>query len=368
MSFLNTKRLWGKLSMKKRKVKQLLASCMALMISVSSPSIIWAGNSVSVVQTSSTSEVTITDSSTIKSVQQMLKCLGYDCGTPDGIAGNGTKNAVIEYQKAKGQPETGNITVSLMVDLYSDVLQVVNYMVGSYDDVLDKLYNNNDSCNSASQQAANGAYRVADMLSIITKSLDSRSEYNSDIVNSQATQILNDTSCSSAPQQEINGLYRTVELLGVWAKENDKGSKYSSDIEDTLDTFSTRDASCTQTPQQAVNGSYRAVELLNIIAKQLDTKNKYGTEISSIILSWCDQDSSCTFAPQQEVNGLYTCVKLLNIIALEKDSFNLNSSRISTVMSTFSTSNSSCDTAPQQIVNGYYRMTELLYIIASLYD
>ena len=114
MPFLNTKRLWGKLSMKKRKVKQLLASCMALMISVSSPSIIWAGNSVSVVQTSSTSEVTITDSSTIKSVQSILNIFGYNCGSADGVMGNQTITAIKNFQKDQGLNTTGEINSELL--------------------------------------------------------------------------------------------------------------------------------------------------------------------------------------------------------------------------------------------------------------
>lgn len=100
--------------MKKRKVKQLLASCMALMISVSSPSIIWAGNSVSVVQTSSTSEVTITDSSTIKSVQSILNIFGYNCGSADGVMGNQTITAIKNFQKDQGLNTTGEINSELL--------------------------------------------------------------------------------------------------------------------------------------------------------------------------------------------------------------------------------------------------------------
>ena len=34
---------------------------------------------------------------TVKEVQQALNEAGFDCGTPDGIAGNNTKNAISEY-------------------------------------------------------------------------------------------------------------------------------------------------------------------------------------------------------------------------------------------------------------------------------
>ena len=100
--------------MKKKTVTKLLAMCMALMISVSSPSIIWAGNSVSVVQTSSTSEVTITDSSTIKSVQSILNIFGYNCGSADGVMGNQTITAIKNFHKDQGLNTTGEINSELL--------------------------------------------------------------------------------------------------------------------------------------------------------------------------------------------------------------------------------------------------------------
>lgn len=118
------------------------------------------------------SESIITDQETIKLVQSLLNCMGYDCGTPDGIAGNNTKNAIMEYQKLKGKDATGNITTGLLADLYSDVELVVDYRTGTYSDVIDTLYNNNDSCSSAPQQIANGSYRMTEILAIIAAIYD----------------------------------------------------------------------------------------------------------------------------------------------------------------------------------------------------
>lgn len=118
------------------------------------------------------SESIITDQETIKLVQSLLNCMGYDCGTPDGIAGNNTKNAIMEYQKLKGKDATGNITTGLLADLYSDVELVVDYGTGTYSDVIDTLYNNNDSCSSAPQQIANGSYRMTEILAIIAAIYD----------------------------------------------------------------------------------------------------------------------------------------------------------------------------------------------------
>lgn len=100
--------------MKKRRVKQLLVSCMALMISISAPSNIWAENSATVVQTSSTSDVTITDSSTIKSVQSILNIFGYNCGSADGVMGNQTITAIKNFQKDQGLNTTGEINSELL--------------------------------------------------------------------------------------------------------------------------------------------------------------------------------------------------------------------------------------------------------------
>lgn len=40
-------------------------------------------------------------------IQYKLNCLGYNCGVEDGIFGNTTKNAVINFQKAKGLTADG---------------------------------------------------------------------------------------------------------------------------------------------------------------------------------------------------------------------------------------------------------------------
>lgn len=350
--------------MKRKIVTSLMVivflSCTPMISTVATPAVVNAAET--------TSESIITDQDTIKLVQALLNCLGYDCGTPDGIAGNNTKNAIMDYQKIKGKDATGNVTTDLINDLYSDVEIVVDYGTGTYSDVIDTLYDNNDNCSSASQQAANGAYRVADMLGIITKGLDKSKKYNSDIKDIQINRLLNDSLCTSAPQQEVNGLYRTVELLGIWAKELDTYAIYTSNIDEILSSLDENNESSSGAPQQAANGAYRAVEMLNIIACLLDTNSTYSTFISNIITSCTDNNSTSTSAVQQEVNGLYTCVKLLDVIAIELDSRGKYSTQIDSVMDSFSDINDSCSSAPQQVANGSYRMTEMLAVIAAIYD
>lgn len=55
---------------------------------------------------------------TVKEVQEALNAAGFDCGTPDGSAGNNTKNAISEYQKSKGLTVTGEIDDELLKTLF----------------------------------------------------------------------------------------------------------------------------------------------------------------------------------------------------------------------------------------------------------
>ena len=53
----------------------------------------------------------------IQRVQQALNDAGFDCGTPDGVAGEKTK-AAMEYQEANGLEVTGEIDGDLLVSLF----------------------------------------------------------------------------------------------------------------------------------------------------------------------------------------------------------------------------------------------------------
>jgi len=65
---------------------------------------------------------TAANKSTVKSVeilkvreaQTMLGALGYEVGTPDGIAGSKTREAVKSFEAVNGMPETGKVTDELL--------------------------------------------------------------------------------------------------------------------------------------------------------------------------------------------------------------------------------------------------------------
>lgn len=51
---------------------------------------------------------------TVKKVQCRLNDLGYKCGTPNGICGTKTKNAIKKFQKKKGITVNGKINKTLI--------------------------------------------------------------------------------------------------------------------------------------------------------------------------------------------------------------------------------------------------------------
>ena len=61
--------------------------------------------------------VVYTDQETIQNVQAALNNAGYECGTPDGVAGAKTYEALNAYQKANGLPVSNDITDSLLEKL-----------------------------------------------------------------------------------------------------------------------------------------------------------------------------------------------------------------------------------------------------------
>ena len=66
--------------------------------------------------------VSYSDKTIIQDVQTNLNALGYDCGTPDGVVGSGTQNAIASYRKDKGLTDGNSIDAELLSSLNRNVL------------------------------------------------------------------------------------------------------------------------------------------------------------------------------------------------------------------------------------------------------
>ncbi len=70
--------------------------------------------------------VSYSDKTIIQDVQTKLNALGYDCGTPDGVAGSGTQDAIASYRKDKGLTDGSSIDAELLSSLNRNVLSSEN--------------------------------------------------------------------------------------------------------------------------------------------------------------------------------------------------------------------------------------------------
>lgn len=225
-------------------------------------------------------------------------------------------------------------------------------------DIIDTFEQQDNSAGSAPQQLVNGAYRAAELLTVIAYELDSYGSYSSVISDIYDSLGENDKSTSSAPQQSVNGFYRCAELLCVIAVElDDSGSGFYKDFAlQVLDDMETNNARCNGAPQQIVNGVYRMFDALTIIAYEMDVDSSLITSISDTLES---NDSRASGADHQIVNGLYRCVELLYLITSKSCGSYLQDS-IDEVLDDLSAQDNRVSSAPQQEVNGAYRLVELL--------
>ena len=61
--------------------------------------------------------ITYSDKETVKRVQAQLTVIGYDCGTPDGLLGRKTSDAITKFQQDHGLNPLGKITAQTMMVL-----------------------------------------------------------------------------------------------------------------------------------------------------------------------------------------------------------------------------------------------------------
>ena len=62
---------------------------------------------------------TITDNRVVSGVQMALNLLGFDVGTPDGVAGDRTAQAIRSFERQTGMSESGKINPRLLAVLGS---------------------------------------------------------------------------------------------------------------------------------------------------------------------------------------------------------------------------------------------------------
>ena len=113
----------------------------------------------------------------------------------------------------------------------------------------------------------------------------------------------NDNYCQGAPQQMANGLYRVMDVLLLIARELDGQKNFAGKIGSVELTWNSNESYCQSAPQQSANGVYRVVELLKVLIDILDKEKKVGYKARSVITTMELNESYCQSAPQQIAIG-----------------------------------------------------------------
>jgi hypothetical protein len=82
--------------------------------------------------------------------------------------------------------------------------------------------------------------------------------------------IENNKTCSGAPQQQVNGAYRMFELLYLISMELDYTGNWNDFTSSILSDYETFNSNASGAPQQLVNGLYRSVEISAVIAYEVN--------------------------------------------------------------------------------------------------
>ena len=126
-----------------------------------------------------------------------------------------------------------------------------------------------------------------------------------------------DDSCTNASQQAANGAYSLAEMLHLGAMMKAENEQQSDRLNSILDGMYTTDKSTTDAEQQLANGAYGISSLLIAIATMMDEEGNFGEDIRRISEECDNYDTSAANAAQQAYNGLDASVKLLAVIAAE---------------------------------------------------
>ena len=182
------------------------------------------------------------------------------------------------------------------------------------------LNEGDDASETPSEQAANGALRLAEM-TVVLCSLSIETQSEADHLNN----ILNKLAEVDVPDESLEhklamGFMKTFEGLGFFEQQLDREGKYQDDFNQIFDSFSANDEKTETALQQAVNGLYHCVILSSLIAKEHCTTQSMVKQIDREMADFYAADKAAADSNEQLLNGAEFLNRILTGIASIRDS------------------------------------------------
>ncbi len=133
--------------------------------------------------------------------------------------------------------------------------------------VLDRLTEGDEAAQTPSDQAANGALRLAEMV-VALDNLSIETQDEADHLN----RILDKLAEIDVPEESLDhklsmGAMKTFEALVIFQQQADSNGQYEAQLQEIFDSFLANDEKAADAKQQAVNGLYHSVLAAALIAR-----------------------------------------------------------------------------------------------------
>jgi hypothetical protein len=160
--------------------------------------------------------------------------------------------------------------------------------------VLDRLTEGDEAAETPSDQAANGALRLAEMV-VALDNLSIETQGEADHLN----KILDMLAEIDVPEESLNhklsmGAMKTFEALVIFQQQADSTGKYEKELQQIFDSFVANDEKAADAKQQAVNGLYHSVLAAALIARGFCQDQGMAKQIEAELNAFNEADKSDT--------------------------------------------------------------------------
>ena len=160
--------------------------------------------------------------------------------------------------------------------------------------ILERLIKGDEAAESPSDQAANGALRLAEMV-VALDNLNIETQGEADHLN----RILDKLAEIDVPEESLEhklamGAMKTFEALVIFQQQTDSTGKYEEELQRIFDSFVANDEKANDSKQQAVNGLYHSVLAASLIARGFCRNQGMLKQIEAELKAFNEADKSRT--------------------------------------------------------------------------
>ena len=182
--------------------------------------------------------------------------------------------------------------------------------------ILDKLAEIDVPEESLEHKLSMGAMKTFEALVIFQQQIDSKGQYEGQLQEIFDSFIANDEKAADAKQQAVNGLYHSVLAVSLIVRGFCRDQGMVKQIEAELNAFNEANKSGTESVEdQFLLGSETLFRMLTATVSVLDTDGSYSDEMRDLSENAYSADSKDADPMYRLANWLYGCVYMTELIA-----------------------------------------------------